>query len=329
VGRHDLDIEMVVVAIEVVLDAQVGEMDAVVEVRQIVLVRPELDLVRVAIGPSITVGAFAIPLVQEALVPALQLAFGDDVSNLGVATAEFVDCLPIGVVDAGIMGQLTPVDAVRKALAHVVVALAYVELKELAPPLGEDDAAVSLVERYGRDQAFVAQVLQAVGTRVQAIAQIALGDDTERSDGGEVAAILAVELVCLIAVPDDFPIKTAREVHGIEEHVARISRIELASVPAVVTFDLALVVIIGLALARVGIAERRRTVILLSIASIDIMRVSRIVAPSRIVAAEHGRSSFAAAAALWMALSAPADVRGRKAVARNADAESDVRGVDG
>jgi hypothetical protein len=48
------DVPMIPAAIGLfVLDAQVGEMDLVAEVREVVVVRPFLDLVRFAIGASI------------------------------------------------------------------------------------------------------------------------------------------------------------------------------------------------------------------------------------------------------------------------------------
>jgi hypothetical protein len=54
VDGRDLDVPMIPAAIGLfVLDAQVGEMDLVAEVREVVVVRPFLDLVRFAIGASI------------------------------------------------------------------------------------------------------------------------------------------------------------------------------------------------------------------------------------------------------------------------------------
>ncbi len=50
-----------------VLDAHVGEMHLLVEVRQVVLDRPQRDLLGIPIRPPVTVGAALIPLLQEAL----------------------------------------------------------------------------------------------------------------------------------------------------------------------------------------------------------------------------------------------------------------------
>jgi hypothetical protein len=58
----DLDILMAVVPVQFVLDAEVGKVDTVVEVRQVVFVRPAFDFARVAIGSSIAFWSAAIVL---------------------------------------------------------------------------------------------------------------------------------------------------------------------------------------------------------------------------------------------------------------------------
>jgi hypothetical protein len=55
---------MTVASVQFVLDAEVREADAVVEVRQVVLTRPALDFAAVAIGASITVWPTAVPLLE-------------------------------------------------------------------------------------------------------------------------------------------------------------------------------------------------------------------------------------------------------------------------
>ena len=71
-GDH-LDILVTVAPVEFVLDAEVGEADAVVEVRQVVLTRPAFDLAGVAIGSSIAVWPAAVLLLQPLLIFALEV----------------------------------------------------------------------------------------------------------------------------------------------------------------------------------------------------------------------------------------------------------------
>jgi hypothetical protein len=74
VNRRDLDVLVIPPAVELlVFDPQVGKMDLVIEVGEVVVVCPCLDLVRLAIGPAIRVVAVPIPLVQPLLVLALEL----------------------------------------------------------------------------------------------------------------------------------------------------------------------------------------------------------------------------------------------------------------
>jgi len=72
---HNLDVLVIVAAVNVlVFDAEIGEVNLVVEVGKVVRRRPFFDLVLVAIGPSVT----AIALVQPLLVFALELVVEDD-----------------------------------------------------------------------------------------------------------------------------------------------------------------------------------------------------------------------------------------------------------
>ena len=51
----DLDVLVTVASVQLVLDAEVGEVDALVEVRQVVFARPLFDLARVPIRSSVAV----------------------------------------------------------------------------------------------------------------------------------------------------------------------------------------------------------------------------------------------------------------------------------
>ncbi len=54
---------MMVPAVQLVLDAEVWEVDLLVEVREIVFARPRLDLARVSIRPAVALGiALVVPL---------------------------------------------------------------------------------------------------------------------------------------------------------------------------------------------------------------------------------------------------------------------------
>ena len=89
VRRDDLDVLALPAAIRLlVLDAQVREMDLVVEVRQVVFGGPLANLIRRAIRVAVVVVVVLVALVEPALVLALQLVVEDDALDVGAALEE-------------------------------------------------------------------------------------------------------------------------------------------------------------------------------------------------------------------------------------------------
>lgn len=87
-GKH-LDVYVVPPSVGVlVLDAPIREMNLLIEVRQVVLTRPFLYLVRVAIGVTVVIVAVAIAFVQPLLVVALELVVQDDAIDAGAAVLQ-------------------------------------------------------------------------------------------------------------------------------------------------------------------------------------------------------------------------------------------------
>ena len=84
VGREQLDVLMELPAIDLVLDPVVGEMNVVVEVRQIVLACPVTDLILVAARPAVAVRSVTVVVLQELLVLALQVLLENDASKRNV-----------------------------------------------------------------------------------------------------------------------------------------------------------------------------------------------------------------------------------------------------
>ena len=272
----DFDAQVVMAALELVLEADVGKVHALIEVREVVLARPLLDLARVPIGPAVAVRAVAIPFLQELLVLPLELALHNDVPDVRAALTELAGGVAIGVVDARVVRQLAAIHAVAVAVAALVVAVAAMDLEQLTAAVGEDDCAVAFVERHRLQQAFVAEMVEAVGAGIErAVAQVALGNDAERANGRERAAVFTVQLVRVIVIPNDFPLEPAREMQVLEQHVARIVRIAVARVPAVVAFELAFVA--DVALSWVRVTERRATVVRVPIPRIDLVRIAWIL----------------------------------------------------
>src|SRR5262245_62672908 len=85
---HDLDVFVALASLPLVLNTEVGKVDALVEVRQVMLARPLLDLALVPIGSAVAVGAAAVVLLQPLLVLALQLLFEDDATHFSALLAQ-------------------------------------------------------------------------------------------------------------------------------------------------------------------------------------------------------------------------------------------------
>jgi hypothetical protein len=89
VRRHHLDVKRVVAAVDVVLDANVRELEVpLVVTRQVVLSCPALDLQRVAVGPAIAVAPVAIPLLKKLLILGPELVLQHDAVDVRALVAQ-------------------------------------------------------------------------------------------------------------------------------------------------------------------------------------------------------------------------------------------------
>jgi hypothetical protein len=125
VAGDDLDVFVSQPPVAVLeLDARVGEVNAVVEVRQPVLPRPGADLV---LQPAGSAGAFSsapIALLQEPLVLALQLVVEDDAPDPAALLAQARLGASVGAVDLRVVRELPRLpNASVERLARLPVAL--------------------------------------------------------------------------------------------------------------------------------------------------------------------------------------------------------------
>ena len=122
VDGRDLDILVLPPSIGLlVFDAQVREMDLVIEVREVVVVRPFLDLVRFAIGPTIAVVTVPITLVEPLLVLTLELVVEFDAVNACAALREALGFSQVRAVHLGVVFHLTRLLQTRVELLTMVV----------------------------------------------------------------------------------------------------------------------------------------------------------------------------------------------------------------
>lgn len=177
VHGHDLDVERAVEAVQLVLDARVGEHHvALVVARQVVLVGPLANLVERPVGPPVRILAVAVPLLQKLLVLGLEVVL-----------------------------QLTrTLDAVveRLSVALRPVALPPAGLEQIPALARQGDHSVVSVEADGLDEPGIPQMpplaVARVERLVERVAQVAGWDDAEGADAAQRAAFRPM-LPCPIA----------------------------------------------------------------------------------------------------------------------------------
>ena len=125
VAGHDLDVLVTRAPVAIlVLDARVREMHLLVVVRQVVLARPQRDLLRLAIWSAVAVLPTAIVLLKEPLVVPLELVVQDDATDSRALFAEALLDALVGAIDARIVRELTRLSqAFVKGLAGLVAAV--------------------------------------------------------------------------------------------------------------------------------------------------------------------------------------------------------------
>ena len=173
-----LDILMAFAAVDLVLDAEVGEVDAIVEVRQFVFCRPPPDFLLRAVGSSIAVGALTIVVLQELLILPLQLLFKHDAvdNDVVVALSKTGFFFAIRGIQVRVVIQVSwAVDTRVELLGAAFVALSAIGVEQVPALVREDDRMVMFAKRDGPNQTFLTQVVQRVVVRVPVTSEIAVG----------------------------------------------------------------------------------------------------------------------------------------------------------
>ncbi len=108
VAGDDLDVLVTQPPVAVfVLDACVGKVDAVVEVRQLLFPCPRTDLVRFPIRSTVAVLITPVPFLQEPLVLALQLVVENDAPDPPANLAQPYLGACVGAVDLRVVRELS------------------------------------------------------------------------------------------------------------------------------------------------------------------------------------------------------------------------------
>ena len=106
--RRHLDVVVVPPAVRfLILDARIGKVQLVIEVRELVLDRPGADLLVGPIGMSVVIVAVAVPLMQPSLVVTLELVIEDDAIDACAALREALCGAFVRAIDLEVVFKLS------------------------------------------------------------------------------------------------------------------------------------------------------------------------------------------------------------------------------
>ncbi|OFW25018.1 MAG: hypothetical protein A3G21_16370 [Acidobacteria bacterium RIFCSPLOWO2_12_FULL_66_21] len=229
--RGDLDVDVILVAVDVaILDAAVGEMDLVVEVRQVMVVRPLLGLARVTVRPSIGVRPAPVTFVKPPLVLALQLVVQPNTLDLQAPRLEPRRLAFVGAVDLCVVFELAfAFESGVEGLAGISVAVP-IRFQQSPAAVCQHDRLLAITRDANRlDQPLFSQMPEVaiahIAGTVVTVAQLSRGHDTKGADGRQRTALGSPQRVFAIArIMDHFAVTPARQVEATRKHVTRVAR---------------------------------------------------------------------------------------------------------
>jgi hypothetical protein len=256
VDRRHLDILVLPPPIgPFVFDPEVREVDVVIEVREVVVVGPFLDLVRLAIGPAIRIVAVPISLVQPLLVLTLELVVEDDAIDARPAVSEALGFTEVRAIDLGVVFHLSRLleTRVERLLMFAPMVLRDVtpgRLQHVPTLLCQDDGHVPVaLQSLGSDEPVLAEVSEVARPRIRrplvVVAKVACRHDPKRADGRERAGFRSPQRVLTVSgIVDDLSVRSARQVEVPHEHVPRIAA-QVSITRVAVALDLRLIAAIS------------------------------------------------------------------------------------
>ena len=199
-----------------IFNAKVREVHLTVEIRQVVLEGPGPNLLLGAIGMAVVACTVAIPLVQPALVVALELVVEQDPFDPGIALGQAVGCAFVGAIDLKVVLALALAFEAMPERLTAVLAVVTMALEQASSFPRECYAVLAGAgHSSGLDQALLAEVAEVAFARVvlpvAAIAEITTGDHSEGPDGSQGTRLGAPQGVFAITTVHDFALESTRQ----------------------------------------------------------------------------------------------------------------------
>jgi hypothetical protein len=145
----------------------------------------------------------------------------DDAADLQVRTLVSEAGFPLAErrVEIRIVVDLAwSTDAGMERLLGPAVALQGMRVEQIASSFREGQAPFLVAKIDGFDKAFVAEVANGIVVGVEVL----FGQDSERADDGQRAAVSAIQLVHTVAIHDQLALFAARQIQIVHQRVARI-----------------------------------------------------------------------------------------------------------
>src|SRR5262245_43640676 len=168
VPRCHLDVLVITAAIGLlVFDAQIGEVDLVIEVRQVALGRPAADFLVGPIRVSVVVAPLAIPFVKPRLVITLELVVEDDALHARAALGQTLCLAFVRAIDLKVMFPFSlAFEAIPERLTGTLVPITVV-FQHAAAFARQRHGVVARAGHTNRlDQPLLAEVAQVAGARI-------------------------------------------------------------------------------------------------------------------------------------------------------------------
>jgi len=181
---HYLDVLVPNVPIRIfVLDAEVREVNLLVEVRKVVLTRPSGDFGIAPVWSAVAVAIAAIAFLQKALVVAFQFAVQLHPLDARTLVAQALGCLQICPIELRVMATLARAISSGIELLAVAGIAKAMSFKEGTAAVGKGDGPVLLIHRNTLDEPLpfeVAEVAIAdLKSRITRVAKVALRDHSK------------------------------------------------------------------------------------------------------------------------------------------------------
>jgi hypothetical protein len=223
----DFDVLVALPAVNLVLDPDIGDVDAIVEVRERMVMCPFLNLMRVSGRAPVTVLAPPIGLLEKRLILTLEVLFENHTTNVRALLTEALLRPEIGAVEGRVMGQLTgPAHATMEGLGARVM-VPSMRLEQATATFGERHHALAAVKGHGANQSLLAEVLQTgvadIGRWIARVAQVPFRHNPEGTCGRQCAALVAVDLVGAVALQHDLTLESTRKFQAVEKHLTWIA----------------------------------------------------------------------------------------------------------